>query len=235
MKIFFAMDLIAGQAVRLVKGDFMQKTVYSDNPPEMIEQMRREGAKDFHVIDLDGARTGSGVHTELVKAIRSRIDGYLEVGGGIRSEEDIARYSEAGVNGIIVGTRALTDQTFFERLAAFKNIVLGLDMYEGKLMVKGWKEAVPLETVKVLEDARRVGIMALLCTNIAHDGMLTGPDFEGIGKMQSMTPLPLIASGGVSSVDDLKRLRDMDVWAAIVGKAFYEGRIRIEEAMNYAD
>jgi len=235
MKIFFAMDLIGGEAVRLVKGDFERKTVYSGDPPAMIEQMRNEGARDFHVIDLDGARTGVGVHRELIRDIRAKVGGYLEVGGGIRSDEDIAYYSSAGVNGIIVGTRALTDPDFFEGLSRFHNIVLGLDMYEGRLMVKGWKEAVPLDLTKILEDAQRVGIMALLCTNIGRDGMLTGPDFEGIRRMKKMTSLPIIASGGLSSVDDLKRLKGMDVWAAIVGKAFYEGKVRITEAMTHAD
>jgi phosphoribosylformimino-5-aminoimidazole carboxamide ribotide isomerase len=129
----------------------------------------------------------------------------------------------------------LTDPAFFERLSAFRNIVLGIDMYDGKLMVKGWKEPVPLDVNRVLESAARVGIMALLCTNIARDGMLTGPDFAGLQQMKATTSLPIIASGGVSSVDDLRRLKEMDVWASIVGKAFYEGRIGIEEAMIYAD
>jgi phosphoribosylformimino-5-aminoimidazole carboxamide ribotide isomerase len=229
------MDLMAGQAVRLVKGDFEQKTVYSNDPPSMIEKMKNAGAKDFHVIDLDGARTGTGAHRALIKTIRKKVEGYMEVGGGIRSEDDIAYYTQSGVNGVIVGTRALTDPAFFEGLSLFRNIVLGLDMFEGKLMVKGWKEAAPVDLGQVLEAAQRIGIMALLCTNIARDGMLTGPDFAGLTRMKSMTPLPIIASGGVSSVDDLKALKEMNLWAAIVGKAFYEGRIGIEEAMTYAD
>lgn len=235
MKVFFAMDLLGGRCVRLARGDFEQVTVYGDDPAAMIGRMVREGARDFHVIDLDGARTGSGVHRELIKAIRGRVEGYLEAGGGIRSEEDIAAYTGWGVNGVIVGTRALTDPAFFEALSAFRNIVLGLDMYEGRLMVKGWKEAAPLDAGRVLDDALRVGVMALLCTNIARDGMLTGPDYEGLERMQSLTALPIIASGGVASADDLARLKEMGLWAAIVGKAFYEGRIRIEEAMTYAD
>lgn len=235
MKIFFAMDLIEGQCVRLVRGDFAQKTVYSDDPPAMVEQMKRNGAKDFHIIDLDGARTGRAAHRELITTLRGRVEGYLEVGGGIRTTEDIAFYAGCGVNGVIVGTRALTDPVFFEGLSAHRNIVLGLDMYEGRLMVKGWKEAAPLALEKVLDDAARIGVMALLCTNIAGDGMLTGADVEGLGRMKSRTDIPVIASGGVAAVEDLKKLKEMDLWACIVGKAFYEGQIRIEEAMNYAD
>ena len=235
MKVFFAMDLVEGRCVRLIRGDFTQMTVYSDDPPSMIDRMKREGARDFHVVDLDGARTGSGAHRELIKTIRERVSGYLEVGGGIRTEEDIAHYARVGVDGVIIGTRALSDQAFFEGLSSFRNIVLGLDMFEGRLMVKGWKEASPLDVEKALEGASRVKVMALLVTNIAHDGMLSGPDYDGIRKMQSMTPLPLIASGGVATTEDLKRLKGVGVWASIVGKAFYEGKIGIEEAMKYAD
>jgi phosphoribosylformimino-5-aminoimidazole carboxamide ribotide isomerase len=235
MKIFFAMDLIGGQAVRLVKGDFEQKTVYSQDPLSNIRKMKEEGARDFHIIDLDGARTGSGAHRGLIAEARKSVDGYLEAGGGIRSAEDIEFYTSKGVDGVILGTRALTDPLFFAGLSRFTNIVLGLDMHEGRLMVKGWQEPALLEMEKVLVDAQRVGIMALLCTNIAHDGMLTGPDFDGLARMQSLTELPVIASGGVSCLDDLKRLKEMGLWAAIVGKAYYEGRIKIEEAMAYAD
>jgi phosphoribosylformimino-5-aminoimidazole carboxamide ribotide isomerase len=235
MKILFAMDLIDGQCVRLVRGDFAKKTVYSDDPPAMIDQMKGAGARDFHIIDLDGARTGQAAHRELIKRLRGAIDGYLEVGGGIRSDEDIAFYTSCGVNGIIVGTRALTDPLFFESLSAHRNIVLGLDMSEGRIMVKGWQEAAPLSLEKVLEDSARIGVTALLCTNISRDGMLSGADIAGLEHMKSLTDIPIIASGGVASIEDLARLKEMDVWAAIVGKAFYEGRIRIEEAMNYAD
>jgi phosphoribosylformimino-5-aminoimidazole carboxamide ribotide isomerase len=235
MKLFFAMDLIGGECVRLVRGDFAQKTVYSDDPPAMIEQMKGAGARDFHIIDLDGARTGEGTNRELIKSLRGRIDGYLEVGGGIRTNEDIAYYTGCGVDGVIVGTRALTDPLFFEGLEAHRNIVLGLDMYEGRLMVKGWQEPVPLAVEEVLGNAARVGVMALLCTNIGRDGMLAGVDAVGLGLLQSMTDIPIIASGGVASIEDLKKIKEMGLWACIVGKAFYEGRIRIEEAMNYAD
>jgi phosphoribosylformimino-5-aminoimidazole carboxamide ribotide isomerase len=235
MKVLFAMDLSGGRFVRLVRGDFEQMTVYGDDPATMIGRMAAEGARDFHVIDLDGARTGSAVHRPVIAEIRAAIGGYLEVGGGIRSREDIAAYQGIAVNGIIVGTRALTDPVFFAGLADYRNIVLGLDTYEGRLMVKGWKEAAGLTLDEALEDAARVGVMALLCTSIARDGMLSGPDYEGLKRIKSMTDLPVIASGGVAGVDDLKALKELDVWAAIVGKAFYEGRIGIGEAMAYAD
>jgi phosphoribosylformimino-5-aminoimidazole carboxamide ribotide isomerase len=235
VKIFFAMDLIAGKAVRLVKGDFAQATVYSEEPLVMIEAMRKSGAKDFHIIDLDGARTGARVHADLIASIRQRVPGYMEVGGGIRSEEDIAYYSGLEVNGVIVGTRALEDRAFFKGLSRFGNIVLGLDVANGKPMVKGWKEAADISTEEVIEIAASTGIMAILFTSIARDGTLSGPDFNAITALQRMTQIPIIASGGVSTIEDVRELKEMGVWAAIVGKAFYEGRITIEEAMHFAD
>ena len=235
MKALFAMDLIGGKAVRLKKGDFKEVTVYSDNPVDMIERMVRSGARDFHIIDLDGARTGEPVHGGIIREIRRKVKGYMEVGGGIRDEETIRFYSELGVDGIIVGTRALEDEVFFERLSVFRNIILGLDLLDGVPMSRGWKAAVKRDVAAILGDAERIGVMAVLCTSIERDGMLTGPDHEGLKKISQMTKLPLIASGGVSKIEDVKRLRETDVWATIIGKAFYEGFISIEEAMVYAD
>ena len=235
MKVFFAMDLIEGKAVRLVQGDFARKTIYSADPPAKIDEMRKAGARDFHIIDLDGARTGSVAHRDLIGEIRARVTGYMEVGGGIRTEEEIDYYAGCGVNGIIVGTRALRETTFLTALSGRGNIVLGLDMREGKVMASGWRETLEAPAEEILAAALRAGVMAVLFTSIARDGTLEGPDFEGLKAMQSLTSLPLIASGGVSSAHDLRRLKAMDVWAAIVGKAYYEGRIRIEEAMEYAD
>jgi len=235
VKIFFAMDLIGGKAVRLLKGDFSQVTVYSQNPADTVESMCKVGARDFHVIDLDGAREGGWVHSDLIRTIRQKVPGYMEVGGGIRTEEGIAHYSAMGIDGVIVGTRALEDKGFLRSLSRFDNIVLGLDLREGKPMVKGWTEEAAISLKETLELAAGSGIMAILFTSIAKDGTLSGPDFDAIGRMQRMTRLPIIASGGVSSVEDLQRLKEMDVWAAIVGKAYYEGRIRIEETIGLAD
>lgn len=228
------MDLLGGKTVRLRKGNFEDVTIYSNDPPAMIEDMVRRGARDFHIIDLDGARTGEPVHGDLIKKIRTIVKGYMEVGGGIRSEETIQYYNDLGIDGVIVGTRALEDTTFFERLSKFRNIVLGLDLLEGKPMSRGWKNAVDLDVAGILQASELIGIMAILCTSIERDGMLTGPDFDGLRKISSMTKLPVIASGGVSRIDDVRQLAQMNVWAGIIGKAFYEGFISIEEAMGYA-
>jgi len=235
MKALFAMDLIGGECVRLVKGDFSKVTVYSKDPVSKIEELVRRGARDFHIIDLDGARTGHRVNTDVIRKIREKVPGYMEVGGGIRREEDINDYSVTGINGIIVGTQALEDEQFFKKLSAYNNIVLGLDVLDGKPMVRGWKSAIDRSVEEILKEARQVGIMAILCTNVAKDGMLSGPDYDGMKRMVEWTDIPLIASGGVTSIDDVKRLKDLGVWAVILGKAIYEGLIKVEEAAKYAD
>jgi phosphoribosylformimino-5-aminoimidazole carboxamide ribotide isomerase len=235
MKALFAMDLIGGECVRLVKGDFSKVTVYSKNPVSKIEELIGRGAKDFHIIDLDGARTGLPAHRELIRKIREKVPGYMEVGGGIRCAEEIRDYSATGINGVIVGTQALEDSLFFTGLSAYNNIVLGLDVLDGKPMVRGWKSAVNRDVKEILEEAKQVGIMAILCTNVAKDGMLSGPDYDGLKTMVEWTDIPLIASGGVTSIDDVKRLKDLGVWAVILGKAIYEGLIKVEEAIEYAD
>ena len=235
MKALFAMDLIGGECVRLVKGDFSKVTVYSKNPVSKIEELIGRGAKDFHIIDLDGARTGLPAHRDLIRKIREKVPGYMEVGGGIRCAEEIQAYSETGINGVIVGTQALEDSLFFTGLSTYNNIVLGLDVLDGKPMVRGWKSFVNRDVKEILEEAKQVGIMAILCTNVAKDGMLSGPDYDGLKKMVEWTDIPLIASGGVTSIDDVKRLKDLGVWAVILGKAIYEGLIKVEEAVEYAD
>jgi phosphoribosylformimino-5-aminoimidazole carboxamide ribotide isomerase len=235
MKALFAMDLIGGECVRLVKGDFSKVTVYSKNPVAKIEELVQRGAKDFHIIDLDGARTGQRVNTEIIRKIRGKVPGYMEVGGGIRRDEDILDYIGMGISGIIVGTQALEDNLFFKRLSGYNNIVLGLDVLDGKPMVRGWKNAIDRSVEEILKEAEQVGIMAILCTNVAKDGMLAGPDYEGMKKMVEWTDIPLIASGGVTSIDDVRRLKDLGVWAVILGKAIYENLIKVEEAIQYAD
>ncbi len=235
MKALFAMDLIDQKAVRLRKGDFREVTVYSDDPPARIAEMVSRGAKDFHIIDLDGARTGEPHHMKVIEKIREQVPGYMEVGGGIRTEEMVKSYAALGVDGIIVGTAALEDEAFFERCGAYRNIVLGLDLLDGRPMARGWRSVVDRGVKEILDASERTGIMAILCTSIARDGMLMGPDYEAMDMVMSMTELPLIASGGVTTIDDVKRLKGMGVWATILGKAVYEGLMRIEEALPYAD
>lgn len=235
MKALFAMDLMGGACVRLIKGDFTKVTIYSRDPVSKIEELIQQGAKDFHIIDLDGARTGQPAHQPVIRKIREKVQGYMEVGGGIRREKDIRDYSASGISGVIVGTQALEDDTFFEGLSVYDNIVLGLDVLDGKPMVRGWKNSVDKDIAEILEASERVGIMAILCTNVAKDGMLSGPDYEGMKQMVQRTKIPLIASGGVTRIDDVKMLKDLGVWAVILGKAVYEGLIKVEEAMQYAD
>jgi phosphoribosylformimino-5-aminoimidazole carboxamide ribotide isomerase len=235
VKALFAMDLIGNKTVRLKKGDFAQMTVYSDDPLQKISEMVAQGARDFHIIDLDGAREGSPRHAPLITAMREKIPGYMEVGGGIRTLDVIKEYSAWGIDGVIVGTAALESSVFFESLSGFRNIVLGLDLLDGQAMARGWKSAAGRPVEEILLDAERIGVLAVLLTSIAKDGMLAGPDYEGLQSVMAVTDLPLIASGGVTSIEDVKRLKAMGVWATILGKAVYEGLIDVEEAARYAD
>ncbi len=161
--------------------------------------------------------------------------GYLEVGGGIRTESDIEHYRALGVEGIIVGTTALTDPAFFRNLSSAADIVLGLDLDRGRPMIKGWTREAAIGARELLTRAEEKQALAVLFTSISRDGTLEGPDFAGIESMIALTRLPIIASGGVSSIDDLKRLKGMGAWATIIGKALYEGRIQVGEAASYAD
>jgi phosphoribosylformimino-5-aminoimidazole carboxamide ribotide isomerase len=235
VKALFAMDLIGNKTVRLRKGDFSQMTVYSDDPLQKISEMVAQGARDFHIIDLDGAREGSPHHAPLIRAMRENIPGYMEVGGGIRTLDVIKEYSACGIDGVIVGTAALESRVFFESLSGFRNIVLGLDLLDGQAMARGWKSAAGRTVEEILLDAERIGVLAVLLTSIAKDGMLSGPDYGGLQSVMAVTDLPLIASGGVTSIEDVKRLKAMGVWATILGKAVYEGLIAVEEAARYAD
>lgn len=235
MKVLFAMDLMGGKTVRLMKGDFSKVTVYSDDPLSKIDEMTGRGARDFHIIDLDGARTGKPAHRELIRRIRERVNGYMEVGGGIRSHEDLKFYDDCGVDGVILGTQALEDDAFLRTLAGLGKVILGLDTYEGRPMVRGWKAVVDKDIKDILAASEEVGVMAILCTSIVRDGMLSGPDYEGLKRILELTHIPVIASGGVTTIDDVKRLKDLGVWASILGKAVYEGLIRIEEAIKHAD
>lgn len=234
MKVLFAMDLIGGKTVRLQKGDFEKVTVYSDDPVGKIAEMIDMGARDFHIIDLDGARTGRRVHHDIIARMRAKIKDYMEVGGGIRSEADVSFYRELGINGVIVGTQPLEDDAFFNSLSRHDNIVLGLDLLNGVPMVRGWKAPAGKDVKKIIETSERIGVTAILCTSIARDGMLSGPDYESLKSLIAMTKTPIIAAGGVTTIDDVKRLADMGAWAAVLGKAVYEGLIKIDETVRYA-
>ncbi len=210
MKALFAMDLMGGKCVRLQKGDFSKVTVYSEDPVAKITEMMRSGARDFHVIDLDGARTGKRVHHEIMRKIRSRIEGYMEVGGGIRDVGDITYYNESRMDGIIVGTRALEDPA-----------------------VQGWKEITEKTAFDLARHYEQFGPAFIVYTDISRDGMLTGPNIDATAALAGVVKTPVVASGGVSGMDDIRALLAVGgLYGAIVGKAIYEGRVDVAEAVR---
>lgn len=233
MKILFAMDLLDGKCVRLTKGDFDHVKVYSDDPLSLIEEMVSKGARDFHIIDLNGAKEGQPKHLQVIKRIREKTPGYIQVGGGVRSKEIIQTYKECGVDAVIIGTRAYTDPTFLASLKEYQGIVLSVDILNGKPMIMGWKRGTEMNLSDVIGLAERCGVCALLVTAIERDGTLSGPDFAIMKEIMSMTWVPIIASGGVTSVEDIQLLKSMGVQGVVLGKAIYEKKIDIKDVIKF--
>jgi phosphoribosylformimino-5-aminoimidazole carboxamide ribotide isomerase len=234
MKVLFAIDLLDGLCVRLEKGRFESAKIYSKDPLSTLQEMMRKGAKDFHVIDLNGAREGVPRHLAVLKGMRERIKGYMEVGGGVRSLETLEALRSLGIDGIILGTEALDGELLWQ-LEDLKGLILGLDVLDGTPMVRGWRQKARRGVEEILEVAEERQFMAILVTAIERDGMLSGPDFRLLEGLMEKTSLPIIASGGVATLSDLRRLKAMGVYGVVVGRAIYEGRISIEEAVLYGD
>jgi phosphoribosylformimino-5-aminoimidazole carboxamide ribotide isomerase len=234
MKVLFAIDLLDGLCVRLEKGRFESAKIYSKDPLSTLQEMMRKGAKDFHVIDLNGAREGVPRHLAVLKGMRERIKGYMEVGGGVRSLEALEALRSLGIDGIILGTEALDGELLWQ-LEDLKGLILGLDVLDGTPMVRGWRQKARRGVEEILEVAEERQFMAILVTAIERDGMLSGPDFRLLEGLMEKTSLPIIASGGVATLSDLRRLKAMGVYGVVVGRAIYEGRISIEEAVLYGD
>lgn len=233
LKLFPAIDLIGGQAVRLVKGDYNQKTVYSSDPAGVAEGFRRSGAECLHLVDLEGARDGNTPNLETVKEIIRRSDLFTEIGGGIRNEETVKTYLDAGAGRVILGTAALKDPEFLDRmLDKYKEkIAVGVDFRDGKVAVKGWLELSDISCFDFCESLEKRGVRTVICTDISKDGLLGGTNIALYREMIQRFSMDLTASGGVSTLDDVKTLRDMGIYGAILGKALYTGMLDLGEAV----
>ena len=238
MDILPAIDLRGGQVVRLAQGDYARQTTYSDDPAAIAEQFAAAGAGWIHVVDLDAARTGTPTNTDAVRAIRQAVDVKVELGGGARSDAAIDAMLAMGVDRVVVGSAALKDWAWFERLSKRRDlagrIALGLDARGSKLAAEGWTE--PTDATPT-ELARRVvgwPLGAIVYTDIARDGMFTGVNVEATAGLIAVTDVPVIASGGVASLDDVRRCKEIGCAGVIVGKAHYEGRIDIAAACEAA-
>jgi phosphoribosylformimino-5-aminoimidazole carboxamide ribotide isomerase len=240
MKIFPAIDIKDQKCVRLVKGDFDNKTEYEISPVEQAGKYKDHGFKNLHIVDLDGALTGEMVNLDIIQEIVSKFDIKIEIGGGIRSFESIKEYTEAGVEKVILGSAAIKDKNFLkEACEKFPNkIALGLDAKDGYLSVSGWKENSNQLTLDYLKEVNDYGVSRLIFTDINRDGMKQSPNFEETSKIADTANCPVIISGGVSSIDDVKKakkLNNKNIEGIIVGKAIYDGDIKLEELVKELD
>ena len=240
MKIFPAIDIKDQKCVRLVKGDFDKKTEYEMSPIEQAGKYKDYGFKNLHMVDLDGALTGKTVNLNLIEQIVTKFNLKIEIGGGIRNFESIKRYTEAGVEKVILGSAAIKDKIFLkEACEKFPNkIALGLDAKDGYLSVSGWKENSNQLTLDYLKEVNDYGASRLIYTDINKDGMKQSPNFEETSKVANISNSPVIISGGVSSIDDIKKAKELsnkNIEGIIVGKAIYDGDIKLEELVKELD
>ena len=236
MYIFPAIDLYEGKAVRLYKGDYAQMTVYSENPVEVAHDFEKSGASFLHIVDLEGAKSGTTPNIETVCKLKKETSLFCEVGGGVRSMEVVDRYIGAGVDRVILGTAAVTNPEFAKEAASKygEKIAVGVDIKDGFVAVKGWTEKSEETAIEFCKKMQSIGISTVICTDISKDGAMQGTNVALYEKLSKELDMKIIASGGVSSLDDVKALRKLDIYGAIVGKAYYTGAIDIREAVEAA-
>ena len=235
MKIFPAIDIKDKKCVRLVKGDFDNKTEYEMSPIEQAGKYKDYGFKNLHIVDLDGALTGETVNQNVIKDIVAKFDLKVELGGGVRNLDNIQKYIDAGVEKVILGSAAIKDKNFLkEACEQFpKKIALGLDAKDGYLSVSGWKENSNQLALDYLKQVNDYGVSRIIYTDINRDGMKQSPNFEETLKVAEISNCPVVISGGVSSMDDVKKARNLkNVEGIIVGKAIYDGDIKLEELVK---
>ena len=236
MELYPAIDLYGGKAVRLYKGDYAQMTVYSDDPVSVAKDFAAAGAKSIHLVDLEGAKTGKPENLTAIRKILDETDLFAEVGGGIRSLETVERYLSIGVGRVILGTAAVTDPAFLEAaLAKYgEKIAVGVDLKDGFVAIKGWTEKSALTAAGFFSQMERLGVKTVICTDISRDGAMQGTNRGLYRELSQAYHLNLIASGGVSSLEDVLALKAMGLHGAIIGKAYYIGAIDLKQAVEAA-
>ena len=236
MKIFPAIDLYSGKAVRLFKGDYSKMTVYSENPLEVARDFEQKGAEFIHLVDLEGAKDGTTPNFETVKSIAENTRLFTEIGGGIRSMETVEKYLGAGVDRVIPGTAAVENQDFLKAAVNKygEKIAVGVDIKDGFVAVKGWTEASSYSCFDFCEKMRETGVKTLICTDISKDGAMQGTNRELYRELAEKFDIDIVASGGVSTLDDIRALKKLGLYGAIIGKAYYIGAIDLKEALEAA-
>ena len=240
MKIFPAIDINDKKCVRLIKGDFENKTEYNTSPVDQAAKYKDHGFKNLHIVDLDGALTGKTVNLDIIQEIVSKYDLKIEIGGGIRNIDNINQYIETGVEKVILGSGAIKNKEFLkEACEKFKNkIALGLDAKDGNLSVSGWKENLNIKTTDYLKEVNDFGVSRIIFTDINKDGMKNSPNYEETVKIAEISNCPVVISGGVSSINDIKKAKDLNnkkIEGIIVGKAIYDGDIKLDELAKEID
>ncbi len=236
MKLFPAIDLYDGKAVRLFKGDYEKMTVYSENPIEIARDFEEKGAKYIHLVDLQGAKDGTTPNIEIVKQIANETSLFSEIGGGIRSMDTVKKYIESGVDRVILGTAAVNNPEFLEQAVKTygDKIAVGVDIKDGFVAIKGWVEKSQYTCFEFCEKMQNLGVKTLICTDISKDGAMQGTNRELYKELSEKFSIDITASGGVSSIDDIKALRKLDLYGAIIGKAYYIGAIDLKDALEAA-
>lgn len=236
MNVFPAIDIVQGKAVRLFKGDYAQMTVYSETPMDVVRDFERAGAKFLHIVDLEGAKSGDTNNYETISNIIKSTPLFVEVGGGIRTMDVIQKYLSAGAGRVILGTVAVTDERFL-RDAVEKygdKIAVGVDIKDGFVAIKGWTEKSEYSAFDFCEKLQSLGVKTVICTDVSKDGAMQGTNRELYSQLSQKFTLDFIASGGVSSVEDIIALKEKGLYGAIIGKAYYTGAIDLRRAIEVA-
>ncbi len=236
MLIFPAIDLYGGKAVRLYKGDYQQMTVYSDDPVSVARDFEQKGAEWVHLVDLEGAKNGTTPNIDVVSKIARETSLLCEIGGGIRNMETVEKYFSAGVSRVILGTAAVTDEEFLKAAVAKygEKIAVGVDIKDSMVAIKGWIEKSEYNAFDFCEKMQKIGVKTIICTDISKDGAMRGANHALYRDLSEIFSMQIVASGGVSSMDDVEKLAALNIYGAIIGKAYYTGAIDLEAAINEA-
>lgn len=234
MILFPAIDIRNGKCVRLIQGDYDQETIYGESPADMAIEWERQGAEFLHLIDLDGAKSGSSINKDTILEIRKKVPIPIQVGGGIRSMDIISDYIQNGINRIMIGTAAITDREFLKQavLRYGDQIAVSIDARNGYVATDGWTETSKVKAIDLIKELEVIGVKTIVYTDIFKDGMLSGPNFEELKGINEVTPMDVIASGGVTTKDDIRKLKEMNLYGAIIGKALYNGNLNLEELVR---
>lgn len=234
MILFPAIDIRNGKCVRLIQGDYDKEIIYGDSPTAMALEWQKQGADYIHIVDLDGAKTGDSSNQQAIKAIAKAVSVPVQVGGGIRSMEMIEAHIASGVSRVIIGTAAITNQAFLkEAIEKYGDkIAVSIDARNGFVATDGWTETSDTKAIDLLKGLEKMGVKTVVYTDILKDGMMQGPNFEELSTIDQASSIDIIASGGVSTEDDIIKLRGMNLYGAIIGKALYEGAMSLEALMK---